>query len=119
MRRLFSEKPQDQTLELDSAVELPKRICRTFKTLDDLDPTFDCYNKPLSSNFESIDSIVFPNMLFQVTVGSKHGVKVSLAYNFLVIFFFISFLLGSWFKSTKRQEHSGFETSDIFDICGS
>ncbi|KAJ3123737.1 hypothetical protein HK098_001669 [Nowakowskiella sp. JEL0407] len=73
----FKETPKDQSLALDSTLEIPERITRTFKTLDDLDPSSGYYYMPLSNNFESINYIVFPNMLFQITVGNKHGVKVN------------------------------------------
>ncbi|KAI8802142.1 hypothetical protein BJ742DRAFT_834085 [Cladochytrium replicatum] len=34
------------------------------------------YNRPKSKNFTSVDAVVLPNLLFQFTVSSDHGVKV-------------------------------------------
>lgn len=35
------------------------------------------YMLPVSKSFESIDSMVFPNQLFQMTVNESHGINVS------------------------------------------
>ena len=57
----------------DETVNFGQLSTKDVSHVEDIDAGYYC--KPVAKNFESIDSMIAPNTLFQITVAEKHPVK--------------------------------------------
>ncbi|RHZ77618.1 hypothetical protein Glove_174g112 [Diversispora epigaea] len=58
-----------------SIIEFPKREKLIFNKINEIKEGMYC--QPKSKNFESIDAIVAPNILFQITVSSNYPININ------------------------------------------
>ncbi|CAG8634815.1 15358_t:CDS:2 [Funneliformis caledonium] len=70
----FKIRPLDFTSK-DSYIEIPKLEMCFYSKIDEIE--VNKYYRPIQKNWESIDAIISPNVLFQMTVGSTHPVKMN------------------------------------------
>ena len=56
----------------EATVTFPAREMKMFSKLNDIPLGSDYYWTPKSKTFESADSIILPNVAFQMTVGKSH-----------------------------------------------
>jgi len=76
---------------------LPLEIVKFGKTAPT--PVPGKYYLPDKSNFESVDSYVAPNLLFQMTVSNSHPIKNAGMQKILTV------VASDWEETTKGQEH--------------
>ncbi|CAG8650140.1 3537_t:CDS:2 [Funneliformis caledonium] len=55
--------------------KFPRLENKIFQSIDEIN-THNEYYQPQQKNFTSVDSLVLPNMLFQMTINQDHGIKV-------------------------------------------
>ena len=61
----------------EATVTFPAREMKVFSKLNDIPLGSDYYWTPKSKTFESADSIILPNVAFQMTVGKSHDIQAS------------------------------------------
>ncbi|CAJ0762244.1 15021_t:CDS:2, partial [Entrophospora sp. SA101] len=64
-----------ETLQGKIFEKFPRLENKTFQSIDNIN-THNEYYQPQQKNFSSVDSLVLPNMLFQMTINQHHGIKV-------------------------------------------
>lgn len=61
---------------VEDTVDLPARTLQVLLSDADVTTLGNHYGRPSKKNYESVDSLVLPNMFFQMTVSSSHGIKL-------------------------------------------
>lgn len=69
------ELKDDKSVVAQSTLSLAPRCVVVFKTASQISSVTDSYLLPQSRNFESVDSIIKANLLFQMTVTKAHPCK--------------------------------------------
>ena len=93
---------------------------RDVSHVNDISPGYYC--RPVAKNFESIDSLIAPNKLFQITVSDKHPIKHNgleklkdkLASSGEIRLYFV--VPSDRYSSFQRQNYVNIDGMGVFDI---
>ena len=95
---------------------------RDVSHVNDISPGYYC--RPVAKNFESIDSLIAPNKLFQITVSDKHPIKHNgleklkdkLDSSGEIRLYFV--VPSDRYSSFQRQNYVNIDGMAVFDIHG-
>ena len=75
--KAFPVKSLENARAKEKDLDLPQCVPVTFRDLSKMNIEKNKLYIPKQKNFESVDSILAPNMAFQITVAEEHAVKVN------------------------------------------